>query len=752
MYGMKKWPTPPQVGTGRARWLLLAILVPLASARAQSPADRALLEAFRDSIASVEDSFRLVSLEQRLIAIAKEDRDNAMHHLRLGFLSVRMGDLGSKSRYDDGAGEFEWATELQPSWPWGWYGLGIAEDKVGDSQISIVQGLQAMFGKDHLSRAANAYARSVQADPSFDRGLIELASTALRQRINIKTSLAREALRQAALTSAASNPDVLLWRGRVEREVGDVDSALVAFRGYLERGGRRGIGLIELARTEFLRGSLDGQRPYYEGALIDDPQVVDLYRADLALVANDSAVAEFNVNSGERRVAFLHRFWGQRDRASLLKDGERLREHYRRVYYARKNFQLATTNRHYDIVERFRSGSPDFDDRGVIYIRHGEPSERARYNAPGMQLNESWHYTRADGDLIFHFVAREDVQDYKLVESLFDVLGFGNAVALRGDRDNSAAAGEANELLLTREKFSPIYSKLLGAGSAGSQKYLTEERRIGRRSIAIGTRTDTYELTYARALKLETSVVVAGRDSTRSLLHVAYAIPGSALHEVPSERGHLYPVRLRLSVADRVGVPVAVVDTTRLFVAREAVPPNEHLVGRLAVPVIPGNLTYRLAVEQGDDNGIILAADTVSVGDFTGSRFELSGVVLGAREANLTWRPTAGDTVFFNPLGRYHRSTTMEVYYEVYGLPKSAVFKTEVRVTKEGKGGFLGIFGSRKPAIRLAFEEHAEGPETRVHRSVSLEKLAPGRYWIEVVVTDAPGAERSSRASFEVRD
>jgi GWxTD domain-containing protein len=748
---MTEYPTRPKVGA-QCCWILVAALLPLTPARAQSPADRASLEAFRDSLEGIGDSTRLVVLEQRLIAVAKEDRNNALHHLRLGFLSIRMGDLGSKTRYDDGAGEFEWATDLQPTWPYAWYGLGIAEDKVGDSQISIVQGLQAMFGKDHLSRAANAYARSVQADPSFDRGLIELASTALRQRINIKTTLAREALRQAATTSAASNPEVLLWRGRVEREVGDIDSALAAFRGYIDRGGRLGLGLIELARTEFLRGSLDAQEPYYDGAAIDDPVVVDQYRADLALVANDSALAEFNANAGDRRVAFLHRFWGQRDRASLLKDGERLREHYRRIFYARKNFQLVSTNRHYDIEERFRSGSPDFDDRGVIYIRHGEPTDRARYNAPGMQLNESWHYTRADGDLIFHFVAREDVQDYKLVESLFDVLGFSNAVALRGDRDNSTSAGVANELLLTREKFSPVYSKLLGAGNAGSQKYLTEERLIGRRSIAIGTTSDSYELTYARALKLETSVVAAGRDSGHSLLHVTYAIPGSALHEVPSDRGHLYPVRLRLSVADRVGIPVATVDTTRLFMAREPVPPTEHLVGRLAVPVIPGNLTYRLAVEQGDDNGIILAADTVTVGDFTGGRFELSGVVLGSREANLTWRPSPGDTVYFNPLGRYKKTTTMEVYYEVYGLPQTSSFKTEVRVTKEGKGGFLGIFGSRKPAIRLAFEERSEGPSTRVHRSVSLEKLDSGRYWIEVLVTDPLGAVRESRASFEVRD
>jgi GWxTD domain-containing protein len=728
---------------------LWAIVPP---ALAQSPEQRSALQTFRDSLETSSDSAALVQLEQRLIVVAKADRDNPMHHLRLGFLAVRLGDLGSKSRYDDGAGEFQWATELAPTWPWAWFGLGIAEDRVGDSQISIVQGLQAMFGKDHLTRAANAYARSVQEDPSFVDGLVELASTALRQRINIKTDIAREALRQAAATTAAANPEVLLYRGRVEREVGDIDSALAAFRGYLEKGGRRGLGELELARTEFLHGSLDGQRAYYEGASSTDSTSVGEYRADLALIANDSALAEFDQNSGERRVSFLRRFWGQRDRGALMRDGERLREHYRRLYYARRNFQLVTANRHYDIVERYRSGSREYDDRGVIYIRHGEPAQRATYSAPGMELNESWHYRRADGDLVFHFMAREDVQDYKLVESLFDVLGFSDAMALRGDRDNSAGAALANELLTTRDRFSPVYSHLIAAGTAGSQKYLTEERMLGRRSIAVGTRTDSYELAYARPLKVLTDVVVVGRDSASSLMHVTYAIPGSSLRDIVTDRGHVYPVRLRLNVVDHTGRSVASVDTTTLYLNREQVPATEHLVGKLRVPVIPGPLQYRLAIEQGDENGVVLPTDTLTAGDFSGREFEISGIVLGARDANLTWRPAPGDTVWFNPLGRYRRSTEMQLYYEVYGLETGAAFRTEILITKEGGGGFLGIFGSRKPAIRLGFEDHAQGTATHIGRSVALDRLSPGHYWIAVVVKDAAGSTRTGRAGFEVID
>ncbi len=720
-------------------------------ARAQSPEDRRALRAFRDSLATASDSVSLLAFEQQLIAVAKADRNNAMCHLRLGFLAQRLGELGSDRRFEDAAGEFEWATELEPSWPWGWFGLGLAEDRVGDSQVALVSGLQAMFGKDHLSRAANAYARSVQADPSFVLGLVELASTALRQRVNIKTDLAREALRQAAATTASANPEVLLYRGRVEREVGDADSAHAAFSGYLDRGGHRGLGLLELARTRFLRGTLDGAQPYYDGAGIDDTLSVREYRADLALIANDSAMAEFDFSTGARRQEFLRRFWSQRDRGALLADGERLREHYRRLYYARANFRLVSRNRHYDIVERFRSGSRDYDDRGIIYLRHGEPTRRANYNAPGMKLNESWQYERASGDLIFHFVASEDVQDFKLVESVFDILGFSEAVALRGDRDAGASGSRANELILSRERFSPIYSQLLTSGRAGSQKYFTDERSIGRRSISVGTRSDSYELTYATRLRLQTGVVVAGRDSSGSLLHVTYAIPGSALREVPSRRGHLYPVRIRLTVTDQVGRPVARVDTTRLFVALEPVPAREHLVGRIAVPVIPGRLRYRLAVEQGDENGVVLATDTISAGDFSGGRFDLSGIVLGAREANLTWRPQPEDTVWFNPLGRFRQNLPMEVYYEVYGLTPGEQVHTELLITKQGGGGFLGLFGSRKPAIRLGFDETAEGPVARVHRTVSLEKLDTGKYWIEAIVKDPDGSERKSRTGFEIR-
>ncbi len=731
--------------------LVALCLAASAPAGAQEPAQRTELERFRDSISATSDSTGLLALEQQLIERAKADRSNAMMHLRLGFLSLRLGELGGQSHYEDAASEFQWAIDLQPAWPYGWYGMGAAEYGVGDSQISFVTGIKTMLGKDALTRSAMAYAKAAEVDPSFDRGLVELANTALRQRVNIKLNVALDALRRAGV-DAATRPEVLLARGRVEREVGDGDSALVAFQGYLARGPNRSLALLEVARTLFLLGRFDGLAPYFEGAASNDSATVAGYRADLATIATDSVLGEFDRLSGARRAGYLKRYWSERDRVELRSDGERLREHYRRLFYARKNFQLVALNRHYDIVERYRSGSRDFDDRGIIYIRHGEPSSRASYAAPGLEPNESWRYSRPDGDMIFHFMAREDVQDYKLVESLFDVLGFSNALALRGGLSGSEGDPVAQQLLLSREQLAPIYGRLFAAGRISTGRYQTEERQVGQESIALGTTSDSYELRFSEELKARSEVLAVGRDSSGTQVQIAYAIDGSTLEPVMVTRGYLYSVRVRFVATDRMGRVAASLDTTRHFVAPAPVPDDEHLVGRVSVPLAPGRFEYRLAIQQGEATGVLLPRDTVRVGRPTATALALSDLVLGSRNTNLFWRRTAEDTVVFNPLGTYKRSETMELYYEVEGLSAGTEYSVRIAARKQGGGGglFRKIFGGGGAQISLKFDESASFPVTTTSRSLKLDKLKPGMYSLEVEVEDGQGRTDRRTSEFQV--
>jgi GWxTD domain-containing protein len=729
--------------------ILLALLptIPL-SIHAQSPADRIDLEHFRDSLASTADSTGLLALEKRMIDSAKVERGNSLLHLKLGFLSLRLGDLGGPSHYDDAASEFQWAIDLEPMWPYSWYGMGLAEYGVGDSRVSFVTGLREMVGKDALSRSAVAFAKSAEVDPGFVRGLADLANTALRQRVTIKLGVALEALRRAAHTPAGGDPQVLLARGRVEREVGARDSALAAFNTYLDRGPNHGLALLEVSRTLFLLGRLDGLRPYFEGAASDDSVSVAGYRTDLATIASDSVLQGFDQQEGSHRADYLRRFWGQRDQVELRPEGERLREHYRRLFYARKSFQLTSNNS--NSSQRNQSGMRDLDDRGVIYIRHGEPSDRASYAAPGLQPNESWRYSRPDGDLIFHFIAREDARDFKLVESLFDVLGFSGVVTLQ-QRNGVVDNAVAEQLMLSREQLSPIYQRLQGAGGYMSAvRYQNQERQAGQKSIALGTHSDSYELRFPKELKAHWEVLAVGRDSTGHQVQIAYAIAGSSLQPVAVTRGYLYSVRLRFVGIDAHGQVVASLDTTHHFVAPAPVPANEHLVGRVETTVPSGSIHYRLALQQGEAAGLTIPRHRVRVGPGDPAGLSLSDLVLGVRTTNLAWRRTAGDTVLFNPLRTYRRSDKMELYYEIEGL-KPTPYTVKVTVRKKGSGGGLlsKIFG-RKAALRLKFDDHATDSAVATHRSLKLNRLKPGDYVLEVTVADGGGRKDRRRQEFQV--
>ena len=61
--------------------------------------------------------------------------------------------------------------------------------------------------------------------------------------------------------------------------------------------------------------------------------------------------------------AFLQRFWTEKDPDLTTAANERLLEHYRRVWYARRNFS---------------GGRQPWDRRGDVYVRFGEPDHRSR--------------------------------------------------------------------------------------------------------------------------------------------------------------------------------------------------------------------------------------------------------------------------------------------------------------------------------------------------------------------------------------
>jgi GWxTD domain-containing protein len=585
-----------------------------------------------------------------------------------------------------------------------------------------------------LERSADAYARALEVDARFLPAALALADVELMLLDLPRLALARELLRQVAGSLDPPPPELFLALGRVERAAGTLEPAAVAFERYLVRGPNRALGLLELARTRLALGRADGERVYYEGVSLDDPVANAEYRADLQLIAAPSTLQEFDRREGDARVAFLHRFWGDRDHFDLRSEGERLREHYRRIWYARSHFPLTISRRFYGPQDAYRSGNNDVDDRGVIYIRHGSPSRRLRPFIFGAMPNESWLYLRSDGNRVFHFSAGYDTKgggdlyDYRLVQSVLD---------LRGAEDASP-----DQLILSRQSLSPLYGRMLNWGNFGSASAADLERSTGAADIVAGTSTDSYELQFARRLEAVGDLVAVGRRANDRLAHFVFGIaaPGTSGQPMAGRLG--YPVRVRLVALDRKNRAVASLDTALVISLPRQLRPTEWLVGRAELTIPPGRWTYRAAIQQGDSAGVLLPRDTVLVSPADGLSLGLSDIALGTPGRAARWVTEVGDTVLLAPSRLFRQRGEVQIYYEVSGARAGNVYRHQITVLEAKR---RVDEAKRRPLVSLSFDELAGGDLVRSRRSLQLDRLKPGSYFVEVTIAAPDGSARARR-------
>lgn len=742
-------------GTGIGRRPGVALTVTMSAlallaggASAQSPDQRRAIDAFRDSLEAATDSSALRATEARLMRAARRARHDAFVHLQLGLIGLRFGDLGRTGQYDDAASEFKWATELAPRWPYAWYGLGLAEYALGATAGVTGRDRRPMLSRDAWQRASIAFGRALTLEPAFSVRLEELARAALRQRVPAKAEVVREALRRAvAQTRGPAASRLLLGLGRIQRETGD-SGARASFEAYLATGENRALALLELGRTRLMAGDLQGLANYHEGATLDDPVAVQEYRLDLQPLATDFELADFDLRRGAARAEVVRRFWITRDRLELRRDGERLAEHFNRLAQARREF-----------VVRAGQGAERFDDRGRIYIRHGQPDDRAGFATPGVEPNESWRYRRAAGDLVLHFVARQAPNDYRLIESVFDVSDVrGGATA---GLDGAAAPG-SDQLLRSRAGLSPLYERLPAGRPEQITEFITRERALGRRSLRLALLTDSYAPRFEYSLDAWASVVVTGRADDRALGQMLFAVPGYAIEPRTIAGGFGYPIRVRLVALDPAGAVVASLDTLYQVEVTSRIPANRSASGRLAVPLPAGQLVVRALVSTGTgelEGGSVFGPDTLYVPAPEGPDLALGDVVLGAGSGRLAVPLGDGNLIGVVPGGVYRRGEPLELGVEVFGLGSGtgagAAARAQAYVAELTEAALddPSVLRWREYPDRRAsgMVTAAADGSARWRVSLPLNRLRTGRWVVAVVVMDGAGRTARREVRLEVQ-
>lgn len=282
--------------------------------------------------------------------------------------------------------------------------------------------------------------------------------------------------REAAGDSAAGLGWLLM--AHLWRQAGLSDSAYGALKRAARAGGTPpGLLSLEMARTAFFTGRPDiGFEAYWEGCARAERPVLAEYWQDFAAIATPEEEAEWDKLVGDDSsagppadaCAFLRRAWSKRASRAGMSAVGRLAVHYERLRYARERFPLIGEGLRLGPQTRLLSvqaGRPTavaLDDRGLVYVRLGEPDRKTGFLGGGSSLrkipppnsdtprdkrlwieaaralqvsdecyqpNESWAYDYPDGTRVYHFSPLEGAANWWLLENLHDVYRCGDPTA-----------------------------------------------------------------------------------------------------------------------------------------------------------------------------------------------------------------------------------------------------------------------------------------------------------------------------------
>lgn len=429
----------------------------------------------------------------------------------------------------------------------------------------------------------------------------------------------------------------------------------------------------------------------------------------------------------------VRRFWTTRDKVELRAEGSRLAEHLRRLAVARQEFVFTGP----DGVERS-------DDRGRVFIRHGEPDDRASFTIPGVNPNESWRYRRGGTDMVLHFSARAP-RDFRLIESVLDVPDVRSTVSF-GSPDGIPNPGPSGDLLLrSRSALAPLYRQRPTGGADQVMDYLARERALGRRGIQLGTGTDSYTMRFPIELDAWGEFAVGGGSGSEPVVQVLFAIPGYAIEPATGTVGFVYPVRVRFVALDSAGTVVASVDTIVRIEPGDRIPANRSLLGRIAVPVRPGRLTVQAAIQYGDHAGSAFGVDSIVVPSPGAGVLALGDLFVGTRRGRFVVPLGDGSFIALTPGGVVPRSDGVDLAIEIFGLTpgREATLAVYIASRESGATGPTLLWRPFPDNRAQARVTRLPGGDAiaRWRVTLPLNKFKPGSWMLAVVVTDSNGQE-----------
>lgn len=654
--------------------------------------------------------------------------------------------------------------------------------------------------------AAGTFSPVLAAIP--DPGVRQSLSANMRLGPRLRPSAVRDVMQHWRESDGgpANGPSWLLV-ARLWRQAGVPDSAHESLRHADDMGGLpNGLLSLEAARLAFMSGNSHAAGAYWEGCDQAGPAVLGEYWIDFVAVATSAEATEWSAAesiAASRRsaiaCAILRRAWAERAVQTGMSVDQRLAVHYSRLRHARQYYYLVGSGSEERLGPRtrllsFRVGRPrdaGLDDRGLLYLRLGEPDATASFsglqNASRRKLrvdlgisptcynpNVTWAYEFPDGLELYHLSPLEGAANWWLIENLYDLYRCGDP----SDAVSSGAAATLNpavasrsapigqiawlvlpDLYLSRAGLDAHYATLshrivssgpsgreelqglrsLNGGALALHKEFLDEQRISMDAAEAVLAHVLERPDVRRELRLMFTMLqfrdaqTPGGERTRVWLN---AVVGAEQLETRTdpEGNIVYEVEATFSALGEGNKLSRRTASFKISAAQE-LGADAGVPVRLSLQLSPGEHTYSVVIRDANDRRSrqagIWAQDTFIVRRYDARLPQLSDIAF-APDSGGTWSPTPGVALPVSPVNITDESGLAWIYFEAYGLSPQGEYVTEIQLQprKGGEPFALRYVGS---SPRVA------GTAIRRLLRVDLSDTEPGEYDARIVVTDALG-------------
>lgn len=638
--------------------------------------------------------------------------------------------------------EFERALEIAP------------RDR--EARYWLARSLQRRDESDDMEQARDLYQGLLEEDPAFRDVLRRVQET----HVELGTLPEHAARMEEAARGDPGDPLKTYRWAESLRQMGETARAEALLKGLREsaRDFLPGRVNYSIAMTLFEEERWEEGTQYYLDAVryMSDATVAHTMWEDILFIAEPVEMQRYRAaRSVEEYRDLLTGFWKRRDPDRTDVANERVGVHYQRLKDAWDSYQLPGVRAAWndpDAQGRLRRpptyvDDAPFDDRGLVFMRWGEPDETA-FDQDASVDNMSWKYEEKGvrPEMIFHFERHELGGGWRFVPY------------------------PRPEYAISRTSMDADF----GALQRGTDPQLINQfSQKANQDILEGLTRDGYIPDYVETYEpldvfVDWAAFKGSEDRTRQEIY--WGIPLIALMNQQVLEQLSTEVQVDLSVfSPDFSREVYKVDRTMSIPVPRGTPMNALAVDQEVIPLAPGQYEATLRVEDLVGNKLQVSNFQILVPDYSqGQPLQVSDiqVAMDIREGESRSRfVKPGYTVVPLPTRVYGRGQPAHIYFGIYGLEKDEVNATRYQVSYTirpagGETGTLGrvlvggLLGRRDEAggITVTGDEES-GIMSDVHKvlQISLGESSYKQYTLRITVQDlVSGRTATSTTYFRV--